>query len=115
MMKTSITELLQQIPGPATEHWPMGERFKQAFTHGSMSVELYAPMDIDPQTPHTQDELYFIHSGTGLFRLDGQIQPFKAGDCFFVAAGVDHHFEQFSEDFTTWVVFWGPTGGETNQ
>jgi hypothetical protein len=31
---------------------------------------------------------------------------------FFVAAHVEHRFEQFSPDFVTWVVFWGPKGGE---
>ena len=40
--------------------------------------------------------------------------PFEAaaGDAFFVAAGVVHQFENFSEDFVTWVVFYGPQGGE---
>jgi len=31
----------------------------------------------------------------------------------FVPAGVEHRFEHFSEDFSTWVVFYGPRGGET--
>lgn len=35
-----------------------------------------------------------------------------AGDTLFVAAGVTHRFEQFSDDFVTWVVFYGPQGGE---
>jgi hypothetical protein len=30
----------------------------------------------------------------------------------FVAAGVPHRFESCSDDFATWVVFWGPKGGE---
>ena len=36
----------------------------------------------------------------------------EAGDCLFVAAGVEHRFETFSNDFSTWDVFWGPKGGE---
>lgn len=91
----------------------MGERFKQGFAHGSMSVELYAPIEVDPQHPHDQDELYFIHSGSGVFTIDGNSQRFQSGDCFFVAAGVPHQFEKFSPDFSTWVVFWGPPGGES--
>tara|TARA_R110002073_G_scaffold49320_2_gene131727 strand:- start:169 stop:279 length:111 start_codon:yes stop_codon:yes gene_type:complete len=31
----------------------------------------------------------------------------------FVEAGAEHRFENFSEDFSTWVVFWGAEGGET--
>ncbi|MEO8738496.1 MAG: cupin domain-containing protein [Casimicrobiaceae bacterium] len=71
-------------------------------------------MGKDTQAPHAQDELYFIHSGTGTLVLDGESLPFAPGTCFFVAAGVAHKFEAFSSDFATWVVFWGPQGGETS-
>jgi mannose-6-phosphate isomerase-like protein (cupin superfamily) len=111
-VKTSAAELLGRLPGPPSSKWPQGERFVQAFAHGTMSVELYAPVGADPQTPHAQDELYFIYSGRGVFVADGERYPCAAGDCFFVAAGVAHRFEDFSSDFSTWVVFWGPQGGE---
>lgn len=91
----------------------MGERFVEAFAHGSMSVELYAPKGIDPQTPHAKDELYFIQSGSGKFIVNTECHEFKAGDCFFVPAGIPHRFESFTDDFATWVVFWGPEGGES--
>ena len=35
-----------------------------------------------------------------------------ADDVIFVEAGVAHRFEVMSQDFLTWVVFWGPPGGE---
>lgn len=113
-MKATVEEVLSRIPGPATAEWPMGEPFAVALAHGSMSVEYYAPTDHDPQTPHEQDEIYFIHRGTGELVIDGDHYPFKAGDCLFVAANVVHRFENFSGDFGTWVVFWGPKGGEEN-
>jgi hypothetical protein len=25
---------------------------------------------------------------------------------------MEHHFENFSDDFATWVIFYGPDGGE---
>jgi mannose-6-phosphate isomerase-like protein (cupin superfamily) len=105
-------ELLARLPGPITERWPMGERFVEAFAHGTMSVELYAPRGHDPQQPHEQDELYFPIRGEGTLRIGDALHAFKAGSCFFVAAGVSHRFESFSDDFATWVVFWGPRGGE---
>lgn len=111
-MKASAAELLQRLPGKITEKWPAGERFITAFAHGSMSVELYAPVGHDPQTPHSQDELYFIHAGSGTFVLAGERHAFAPGTCFFVPAGVEHRFEEFTDDFATWVVFWGPEGGE---
>jgi mannose-6-phosphate isomerase-like protein (cupin superfamily) len=109
-MKATVSDLLQRIPGKVTEEWPMGEPF--AFAHGSMSVELYAPRSTDIQTPHDQDELYFIHSGCGEFVMAGERHSFEAGTVFFVPAYVEHRFENFSDDFSTWVVFWGPKGGE---
>jgi mannose-6-phosphate isomerase-like protein (cupin superfamily) len=111
-MQASAHELLKRLPGNITEQWPIGERFVTAFAHGTMSVEFYAPIDRDPQTPHQQDELYFIHSGQGKLLIDGELHPCNAGMVFFVPAGAEHRFEGFSEDFSTWVVFWGPQGGE---
>jgi mannose-6-phosphate isomerase-like protein (cupin superfamily) len=111
-VKASVAELMRRLPGPVTAQWPQGERFAEAFRHGSMSVELYAPVGTDPQAPHAQDELYFIQSGSGTFLLDGRTYEFEAGDCFFVAAGLEHRFVAFTPGFATWVVFWGPAGGE---
>jgi len=111
-MKASLAELLRRLPGKPTAHWPEGERFIAALAHGSMSVELYAPAGIDPQAPHAQDELYFIQAGHGELVIADVRHSFAPGDAFFVAAGVPHRFENFSRDFATWAVFWGPIGGE---
>jgi len=54
----------------------------------------------------------FVLSGTGTFSHDNERSPFGAGDALFVAAGEKHRFEEFSEDFAAWVVFWCPKGGE---
>jgi len=112
-MKATAAELLARLPGRVTARWPQGERFVQALAHGSMSVELYAPTGTDPQTPHAQDELYFVVSGTGDFVQGGERVRFAPGTVLFVPAGQEHRFENFSADFATWVVFWGPQGGET--
>jgi mannose-6-phosphate isomerase-like protein (cupin superfamily) len=77
-----------------------------------MSVELYAPYGHDPQQPHAQDELYVVQHGTGIFRRGEEAVPFGPGDVLFVPARMPHRFETFSEDFATWVIFWGPPGGE---
>lgn len=111
----NAADLLSRLPGPVTDQWPEGERFMRALGHGSMTVELYAPVGIDPQTPHSQDELYFIHSGTGVLVMNGQRIPCDAGTCLFVPARTWHRFEDFSADFAAWVVFWGPENGEAAQ
>ena len=87
--------------------------FVTLLKHGSMSVEYYQPDQIDHQSPHEQDELYVIISGTGEFELEGKTTTFQAQDVLFVPAGKQHRFVNFSADFRTWVIFYGATGGET--
>lgn len=86
-MKSVATDLLRLLPGEASEQWPMSARFIQAFSHGSMSVELYAPVGSDPQTPHAQDELYFTISGHGEFVLAGERNLIWPRHGFLCASG----------------------------
>lgn len=80
--------------------------------HGSMELEYYAPRGRDTQSPHDRDELYVIISGNGWFRNGDARHEFGPHDVLFVPANVEHRFENFSDDFATWVIFWGPKGGE---
>ena len=91
---------------------PEGARSALLMRHGSLLVRYYAPRGSDPQTPHEQDEVYVIASGSGTFVNGPHRVPFGPGDVLFTAAGVVHRFENFSDDFATWVVFYGPKGGE---
>lgn len=102
----TVTEGLAQLPGPN------GERFVELFRHGTLSVELYAPRGRDPQSPHTRDEVYVVAEGRGQFRSGDARHAFGPGDVLFVAAGVVHRFEEFSDDLVVWVFFYGPEGGE---
>lgn len=111
-MKAALTEILSRIPGAPSKNWPTGERYAAALAHGTMSLGLYAPIGQDPQTPHSQDEVYLVRSGSAEFVLSGERSPSTIGDVLFVAAGVQHRFESLSPDFSAWVVFWGPKGGE---
>lgn len=94
------------------EPLPEGGRLHYALRHGTMRVGLYALDGPDPQTPHNQDELYIVSAGTARFVKDGEEVDVAAQDALFVEAGADHRFEDASEDFATWVIFWGPKGGE---
>lgn len=86
--------------------------FLEVFQHGSLQVEVYKPEGKDLQQPHSRDEVYIVISGTGEFLNNGVRCRFGPGDFLFVPAGVEHRFEDFSEDFSTWVLFYGPEGGE---
>jgi len=87
-------------------------RFAYAHRHGTMRLGLYAPRLDDIQTPHRQDELYFVATGSGVFVKAGERRRFDTGDAIFVEAGAEHRFEDFTGDFAAWVIFWGPDGGE---
>jgi mannose-6-phosphate isomerase-like protein (cupin superfamily) len=112
MKKPHLQDALRSLPSAATARYPQGAPFVQALAHGSMTVELYRPEGADLQTPHTQDELYIVAAGHGHFACGGEHTAFGPGDCLFVPAGVEHRFTDFSADFTTWVIFYGPQGGE---
>jgi mannose-6-phosphate isomerase-like protein (cupin superfamily) len=99
-----------QLPAGVTA----GRRYVEPFSHGTMRLGLYAPVGHDPQQPHDQDELYFVLSGSGVLVHEGRRSPFEQGDALYVGAGVDHRFEDFTEDFAAWVVFWGIQGGESD-
>jgi mannose-6-phosphate isomerase-like protein (cupin superfamily) len=98
-MKFSSQTLLNQLP---TE---TGSPFVEIFRKGNISAEMYKPEKVDLQTPHTRDEFYFIVSGSGMFQNGEEHYPFKASDLIFVPAFVEHRFYDFTDDFSTWVVF----------
>ena len=104
-MHISPEEGVRRLQGHAAE-------FVELFTHGSLVVEYYKPNRIDRQQPHERDEVYIITSGKGAFNYAGETMAVKPGDLLFVPAGVDHRFETFTDDFATWVLFYGPIGGE---
>ena len=86
--------------------------FVKLFEHGSMHVEYYKPGAVDLQSPHMQDELYVIASGTGEFINEDERCFFQTGDVLFVPAGNKHRFENYTTDFTTWVIFYGGEKGD---
>jgi mannose-6-phosphate isomerase-like protein (cupin superfamily) len=104
--RLTADELLARLPGPG------GERSVSGFRHGTLEVKLYAPRGTDPQAPHRRDEVYVVVSGRGEFVHGDARDRFAPGDLLFVAAGVPHRFENFSDDLAVWVLFYGPDGGE---
>jgi mannose-6-phosphate isomerase-like protein (cupin superfamily) len=103
-----LAPALERLPGP------QGEQSVLLFEHGELVVKLYAPRGADPQTPHSRDEIYVVAQGSGEFVCAGARRNFVPNDVLFVAANVEHRFENFSEDFAVWVFFYGPEGGETD-
>jgi mannose-6-phosphate isomerase-like protein (cupin superfamily) len=53
-----------------------------------------------------------VSTGSGEFVCGNEREPVAIGDVLFVPAGVEHRFVNFSDNFSTWVFFHGPEGGE---
>jgi hypothetical protein len=78
------------------------------FDSDGIEIRYYAPSGEDRQTPHDRDEFYFVISGRGAFIRAGERVPFGPGDMIFAGAGEEHRFVDFTADFATWVLFYGP-------
>jgi mannose-6-phosphate isomerase-like protein (cupin superfamily) len=101
-----FAQVQASIPGPS------GERSILVLKRGTCDVKLALPVPPNEQAPHAQDEIYVIVRGAGVLVHDGRRDSFGTGDLLFVAAGVEHRFEAFTEDFAIWRVFYGAQGGE---
>jgi mannose-6-phosphate isomerase-like protein (cupin superfamily) len=104
-----LAEISRAIPGAE------GQRAAAALRRGSLDITLSIPVAPNVQTPHTQDELYVVIRGNGRLVWNQNQQPFSTGDILFVAAGTEHHYEDFSPDLALWRIFYGKEGGELPQ
>ena len=77
------------------------------FENQDMQVRFYSPKKEDGQIPHQQDEFYVIAKGNGTFVKGKDEIFFRVGDIIFVKKNEHHYFKDFSDDFATWVIFYG--------
>ncbi|HSO30002.1 MAG TPA: cupin domain-containing protein [Candidatus Sulfomarinibacteraceae bacterium] len=77
-------------------------------TH-DLSVGLYElpAGGVDPQGPHTEDEVYHVVSGRATITVGDEERAVGPGSVVFVAADVSHHFHDITEDLVV-LVFFGP-------
>ena len=73
----------------------------------SLSVGLYQlpAGGVDPQQPHTEDEVYYVAGGSGSIRVGTADRQVQTGSVIFVAAGVEHRFHTIIQDLTILVFF----------
>ena len=73
----------------------------------SLSCGLYhlAAGSKDGQSPHGQDEVYYVLNGMGQFTVGGETVKVKAGEVLFVAAGEEHRFHDIEQDLDLLVFF----------
>lgn len=89
-----------------------GETWMEFLRVPALSMGLYvlAAGAEDTQEPHTEDEVYYIVSGRGSIRIDGEDQPVGPDSLIFVPARATHGFHTISEELTA-LVFFAPAEG----
>ena len=73
----------------------------------ALSAGLYSlpAGSIDMQQPHTEDEIYYVISGSAAFRAGSEERPVQAGSILYVKANIEHRFHSISEDLRVLVLF----------
>jgi len=84
-----------------------GESYMQFISEKSLSVGLYELKagEQDPQTPHDEDEVYYVVRGRATMRVGTEKQDFKRGSIIYVRAGFEHKFNDIKEDLELLVFF----------
>jgi mannose-6-phosphate isomerase-like protein (cupin superfamily) len=79
----------------------------------SMSAGVYvlAAGSTDLQSPHEQDEMYYVTQGKARMRMGAEVQSIGPGSIIFVAANLEHRFYDIEEELTV-LVFFAPAETE---
>jgi mannose-6-phosphate isomerase-like protein (cupin superfamily) len=64
----------------------------------------------DAQSPHTEDELYYVVAGRAIVTVGAESRPVVPGSLVFVAASVPHRYHDIAERLELLVIF-GPAEG----
>lgn len=98
--------------GDYSEPGESGTDYREHLRTADLSVGTYSLTAgaSDAQQPHTEDEVYVITRGRGLFTGGGATVQVAPGAVIFVPAGEQHRFHDITEDLAVLVLF-GPAEG----
>ncbi len=84
-----------------------GEAYYEFLRVPALNVGLYVlpAGSTDRQTPHDEDEVYYVVDGLGVFTVEGADRTVQKGSVLYVKAGVDHRFHSITKDLTVLVFF----------
>ena len=73
----------------------------------SMGLYVLPAGGTDPQSPHTEDEVYYVVSGRAKIKVADENRAVQAGSIVYVAKNVEHRFHSIEEELTV-IVFFAP-------
>jgi mannose-6-phosphate isomerase-like protein (cupin superfamily) len=84
-----------------------GKLYLEFLRMPDMSMGLYVlpKGGTDPQSPHGEDEVYYIVSGKARIKVENEDRSVKAGSIVYVAKNIDHRFHSIEEELTVLVMF----------
>jgi mannose-6-phosphate isomerase-like protein (cupin superfamily) len=96
-----------RLPQLVADQAKANEEWREFFRVESLSLGVYALKKgaVDKQTPHKQDEIYYVVSGRATLAVEGEHHPAEAGSVLYVRAHAEHRFHDITEDLTTLVFF----------
>ena len=71
----------------------------------SMGLYFLPSGGVDPQLPHTEDEVYYVVSGRAKIKVADENRDVQAGSVVYVAKNVEHRFHSIEQDLTVLVFF----------
>jgi len=85
----------------------MGKPYLEYLRVSSMSMGLYRlpTAGIDLQSPHTEDEVYYVVSGKAVIHVNGEDHPVQNGSIVYVAANAPHQFHSIEQELEILVFF----------
>lgn len=73
----------------------------------SMGLYVLPAGGVDPQSPHTEDEVYYVVSGKAQIKVADEDRAVQAGSIVYVAKNVEHRFHSIETELTV-IVFFAP-------
>lgn len=71
----------------------------------SMGLYVLPAGGTDPQSPHTEDEVYYVLSGRAKIKVADEDRTVQAGSIVYVSKNVEHRFHSIEEELTVLVFF----------
>jgi quercetin dioxygenase-like cupin family protein len=102
-----VKALFAYVPSVDQQRKQSGKLYQEFLRVPAMSAGLYvlAAGASDPQSPHHEDEMYYVVRGRARFRAGAEDREISAGSLLFVAAQVEHRFYDIAEELAVLVFF----------
>lgn len=105
---------VHDLPQIIETHRKSGESWTEFLRVPALSMGVYVLKAgaVDPQEPHTEDEVYYILEGRGMLRVGPEDHAFRPGSLLFVPASAEHRFHDLQQELVA-LVFFAPAEGST--